>query len=114
VADWLIAITIGFSAVFMVQMISQQMGIYWAESIFGCQRWFFNPNPSVGCDDNIVDGVPERLLRDFELVELPSLKSKSQVAVPVGSSTAPASANNSQRRSDSFADDASASSLHSR
>jgi hypothetical protein len=34
-------------------------------------------------------GVPERLIRDPDLVEFPDLKSRSKVAVPVGSSSKP-------------------------
>mmetsp|Transcript_46563 Transcript_46563/g.113412 ORF Transcript_46563/g.113412 Transcript_46563/m.113412 type:complete len:740 (-) Transcript_46563:422-2641(-) len=210
--DWMIALTIGFSVLFMVLLICQQMGNNWVGSIFRCQRWYFNPrkhdyegdamhgvqsgalfffgesgiplsmggkrssyspvgqqdtlqnvmaevhendenvlypplssqmarrtrtmsdssmelemselnneqlqreksNTSLASEDDSVDVVPERLLRDPGLVELPSLKSKSRVAVPVGSSNTPAGSSNSQHRSNSFVDDASASSFHSR
>lgn len=58
---------------------------------------------SLGSDEGI---VPDRLFRDPSLVEMPSLKSKSRVAVPVGSASTPCgSANNSRHKSSSSMDD---------
>jgi hypothetical protein len=234
VVDWFLALSIGFSVLFMVLLICQQMGIYCVGSIFRCQRWYFNPrkhdydgdaisgvqsgalfffgesgiplsmggkrssysplgqqdtiqqimaeihendedeqypsltsqmasrmrtmsnssmeiemaelsqenirnggmkhgaavpgrlntpknieqmqreksSTSLGSEDEIEGVVPERLLRDPRLVELPSLKSKSRVAVPVGSANT-SSSNNSHHKSTSSADDASTSSFNS-
>eukprot|EP00536_Pseudo-nitzschia_multiseries_P000392 jgi/Psemu1/321579/estExt_fgenesh1_pg.C_50040 len=49
--------------------------------------WRENSEPSIGSanEDEITLDIPERLLRNPDLVEMPSLKSKSKVAIPVGS-----------------------------
>lgn len=43
IVDWTLALTVVFVVCFMVLLICQQMGCHFVETIFKCQRWFFNP-----------------------------------------------------------------------
>jgi hypothetical protein len=221
--DWLLALSLCVTVLFMILLICQQMGNHYIVSIVRCQRWFFNPRkydyegdtisgvqsgplfyfgesgipPSMGgrkslylpaeqqetleqvlaedhssssTDDDYLHSspfasgnerkmvelemrsltpknkqrrtpqrherlemntrinsssaslgsnedadvalenslpVPERFFRDPDLVDLPSLKSKSKIAVPVGSSNCSDSLGGRRSRSSSIGDDLS-------
>jgi hypothetical protein len=54
--DWTLALSLVLLALLMVLLVCQQMGNRWVDSIFKCQRWFFNPR-KYDYEGDIVSGV---------------------------------------------------------
>jgi hypothetical protein len=54
--DWILALSVVFAVGFMVLLICQQMGYHFIETIFRCQRWFFNPRKYDYEGDLVISG----------------------------------------------------------